>query len=36
MIWLIIGAAAVLLLAAPPLLFGRCVGHILERLIGRR
>lgn len=36
MIWLTIGAAAVLILAAPPLLFGRCVGLILGRLIGRR
>lgn len=36
MLWLIIGAAAVLLVAAPPLLFGRCVECILDRLLEKR
>jgi len=34
--WLIIGGAIVLFVAAPPLIFGRCVGHIWTRLTGRR
>lgn len=35
MIWLIIGAAAVLLFAAPAIAIGHVVGHILNRLLGR-
>lgn len=37
MILLILAAAAVLaLFAVPHILLGRCVGHIVERLTGRR